>query len=291
MNNRTHYLGATLAAIAIFYSGNARAQETTETSPSIGISMSAEISSIYNFRGMNTFMDASLADQHGFFAPGIAVGILDTGISLGYWGAYQINGNNVTQMIKAGLGCEQDIFLGFNYELIDDTLNLGATLTYIFYPFANENEAGTINPSYIEPLISLEYTGILNAGLKVSYFFGIQNAIELYRYLYLNPYLGKTISLSARYAFNVGLSFGYKLFNEMNLMKDNVYDLRFDWTLPIQLTKTLHIEPGVHLSWTNIDTTTTLISDDTGEMQEVTKPGTAADGFMVYASLGVGLDL
>lgn len=274
----------------LFVSARAVANEEDPTGNPLGLSAFAEVTSIYNYRGMNTFMEDSISDQHAMFAPSLSWTIFETGLSIGYWGAYQISGNDVSGNIDGALGAEQDIFLGYELPLIEETLSLRASLTYFFYPLADEDVAGAANPSYLEPLLALDYSGPLSLGLAVSYFAGIQDELKLYRYLYINPTIGKTMALGGPYATTVGLSFGYKLFNERDKMKTNVYDLRFDWSFPIKLTDVFYLEPAVHVSWTNIDTKTVTVVDDAGEEAEVLRDGTPADGLMVYVSVLVGAD-
>lgn len=282
----------TIAALTALVAPPAIGQEAeveTESSPA-GLSLSAELSTIYNFRGFNTFMEDSMSDQNGLFAPGLTWSIFDSGLSIGYWGAYQISGDNTAEMVDVALGCEQNLFIGYDLDLIADTLALSAAFTYFFYPFADEDAAGAKNPSFIEPLVALGFSGPLDLGLGVSYFAGIQEEVELYRYLYINPSIAKSVELGGRYSAAAGLSFGYKLFNDRDEMKDNVVDVRFDLTFPTQLADALYIEPAVHLSWTNIDEKTITVVDAAGIEQPTVVDGTVGDGFMAYLSLAVGAD-
>ena len=267
-----------------------------ETKKPVGINLDVEISSIYNFRGWNTFQEKSQQDQNGLLAPSITWSIFDTGLSIGYWGAYQISGSNQAEMVDVGLGHEQDLFLGYSHGWKDDFVVLSAAFTYFFYPFADEDVAGTANPSFIEPLIGLTISPWIDISLNLSYFAGLQDAVEDYRYLYINPSLGKSFEFSDRWGMALGLSVGVKIFNDYDEMKDNVVDVGFDWSFPVTLAGTFYVEPAVHLAWTNMYSNIMVSSglDDNpatpdDESMEEREP-TFGDEFMVYFGMNLGAD-
>jgi len=126
------------------------------------------------------------------------------------------------------------------------------------YPFASSRAAdadppgaGTSCPVILEPAVGFSYAGPVEIGLSVAYFAGIQDAIEDFRYLYLNPYLSKTFAVRPTVGLRIALSYGYKLFNDRDKMVDNVHDIRFDFELPITTLGALAITPGIHLAWSN----------------------------------------
>ncbi|MCP4600171.1 MAG: hypothetical protein GY847_06490, partial [Proteobacteria bacterium] len=136
----------------------------------------------------------------------------------------------------------------------------------------------------------------VDIGINISYFVGLQDAVKDYRYLYINPSVGKGLELSDTFSMNLALSFGYKLFNDRDKMVDNVFDLGFDWSVAIALTDTFYVEPAMHIAWTNIDSQkqvdSGLLDDpETPDDESVTEvKSTFGDEFMVYAGVNVGAD-
>ena len=209
----------------------------------------------------------SQRDVHGLFEPSLTYTVPGTGLSFGYWGGYQINGENAADLIAAGVGHEQDVIVRYSGELVK-SLTLAGVLTGYIYPFAGENVAGTAVPTYLEPGVSLAYSGPLEVALAVSYMIGIQDVIDNYRYLYLNPTVSKTFDLSGVADLAMGVGFGFKLYNYPSRMPDNRFDIRFDWGVPLNLGDGLTVTPGVHFGWTDLHGEAAL-----------------ADGYLVWASL------
>ena len=86
--------------------------------------------------------------------------------------------------------------------------------------------------------------------------------------------VGKSITFSPAIAVAMRFAFGYKLFKDPGLSRDNVYDLLFDLEMPIKLAKLLYLTPGSHMAWTNLSGGTK-----------------AARGYMIWLSLNLGLRL
>jgi hypothetical protein len=240
------------ASSPVEHGGEASLGVTTEgPSGSIGLSFGVEVSSAYCFRGLNVFQGNSQADQHFVFAPSIAYAIGETGLSLSYWGAYQMNGGNQSELVAAGVGHEQNLVAAYELGLFDDQLALGASLTWYFYPFAREADAGATLPSYLEPGITVGYNGPVEVSVALAYFAGIQTALQDLSYFYVRPHIGRTFSLNSHLDLSLGLAFGYKVFRESADVTDNVYDLQFDWEMPVDVGRGFSLKPGVHVAWTN----------------------------------------
>lgn len=220
------------------------------TSDAIGLSFGAGVSSLYYFRGLNVFQLNGQADVHALLELSAGYAVADTGLSFGYWGAYQLNGPNRALLVDAGVGHEQDVIVRFEREATEG-LKLGAGFTYYFYPFAAEEAAGTAVPAYLEPGAWLVWSTVLDLGLNVSYFAGLQNALERYRYLYVNPFVGKVFDLSTSVDVGVAVAAGFKIYNYPSQMPDNRFDVRFDWTTPIDAGSGVTVTPGAHLGWTD----------------------------------------
>ncbi len=232
-----------------------------EAAEALGLNIGLEISSIYNFRGANVFGGGEQNKQHAMFAPSFTWSIGDSGFSLGWWSGYQLSGSNQAEGVDTGLGHEQDIVIGYSHGFYDDALTISASLSAFLYPFASGNDAddanrpgaGTGCPAYIEPLFGIGYSGPIDLGLNLSYFAGLQSAVEDYRYLYLNPSIGKTFSLHQQLDLSVAFSYGYKVFNDMDKMTDNVQDIRFDYELTWKVLDAFAITPNLHTGWSNFD--------------------------------------
>jgi hypothetical protein len=255
-----------------------------EEKPTAGVNVDVGIATMYNFRGLNTFQESSQQDQNALFAPSVTWSIFDTGLYLGYWGAYQLTGNNKTAMVESALGHEQDLYLGYDLGLANDVVTLNFLFTYYFYPFADEDVAGTANPSIIEPLVGISIATVLDLGFSVSYFHGIQEETKALRHVYFHLTAGKGFEFNDTFGMNLGAGFGAKAWIEES--DSNRFDLLFDWSVPIHLTEQLYVEPGVHLGWTDLDTILEVAPDGT----ESTRDAHGGDEFMVYGSINVGAD-
>ena len=266
------------------------AAESTEEEKSAGVNVDVGFSTIYNFRGLNTFMENSLMDQNALFAPSLTWSIFDTGLYLGYWGAYQLSGDNKSAMVDIGLGHEQDLFLGYDLGLANDLVTLSFAFTYIFYPFADETVAGTKNPSIIEPLVGISIATVLDLGLNISYFHSLQKEIKGLRHAYFKLSAGKSFSFNDTFGMDLGIALGIKAWVED--VDFNRVDLNFSWGIPIQLTKQLYVTPAVNLSWTDLKTVASGIDDDplTADIDESTRNARAGDEYMIYASINFGAD-
>ncbi|MBN2802619.1 MAG: hypothetical protein JXR91_05970 [Deltaproteobacteria bacterium] len=217
----------------------------------IGLSLSLGLASAYVFRGYNVFMENSQHDNNGLIAPGIEWAIGDSGVSVGYWGAYQISGNNHASNVAEGIGHEQDFYITWERELSDRT-SIGASLFYYMYPFAKEADAGTVNPSWLEPSIGAYFSGPFDLSFDLAYFAGLQEPLREYSYLYLNPGISKTFSPVDLLETTLGLSVGYKIFkDEPSKISDNMFDIAFDWTFSVSISDSFGIDPGVHIAWSN----------------------------------------
>lgn len=268
---------------------SAEAEAEPEEKKSVGINVDVGLSTIYNFRGLNSFMENSMMDQNALFAPSLTWSVFDTGLEIGYWGAYQLSGKNKREMVDVGLGHEQDLFVGYELGLADNLLTLSFAFTYYFYPFADEDAAGTKNPSIIEPLVGISVATVLDLGLNISYFHGVQDEIKGLRHAYFNLSAGKSFSFNDTFGMDLGMGLGIKAWIED--VDYNRFDLHFDWSVPIQLTDQLYVAPALHFSWTDLDTVATGEEDDqTTQEDESVRNARAGDEYMVYASINVGAD-
>lgn len=263
MNKKTKRAATILAAVVAFMAGlSARAEEPQEleqevdTEQPLGIDAELGYASAYVFRGFNVFQENGQMDQHMLIAPGISWSIFDTGLTVGYWGAFQISGGNknIRDNIDGGLGAEQDLYLTYEFA-ITDALTAGAGVFYYFYPGADEDLTGASVPMYLEPGANVSYSTVLDLGLNVSYFLGLQDepGIRGISYLYINPTVGKSFELGSRVGLDVSAGYGFKLFKEGNDGAGNVHDVLLEIGVPISLNESFALSPKVSSSWTNIE--------------------------------------
>jgi hypothetical protein len=170
--------------------GDAAAAEEPSTKT---INVDVEAASAYVWRGVNLFgVDQNTQNLSVFPSLTATFG----GFSIGYWGAFQLSGDNKSAAVDAGVGAEQDLILGYGGAITDE-LAYKAVLTYWLYPFAKEEVAGTSTPMYIEPLLGVTYATAADLGLSLSYYRGLQDATDPYSFIYINPSVGKTLPLTS----------------------------------------------------------------------------------------------
>jgi hypothetical protein len=253
----------------------ARAAEPAE---SLGLNLDLGVSSAYNWRGVNAFGDRQ-GDQNAFVAPGITWTVAP-GLTLGYWGAYQVVGDNVAAKVDGGVGAENDLVLSYGTEVAPALTASVGLVAYVF-PLADEEVAGVASPAYLEPSAAIAWAGPIDLGLKASYFAGVQEELEAYRYLYLVPTVGKSFSLSSRVGLGLSLGLGYKAFagDYEAASNGNLVDVALSVSVPVELTDRVYAKPALNAAWTDLDR-----APDGG-------PAGFGDEAFVYGSLNVGVNL
>ncbi|HEY3451265.1 MAG TPA: hypothetical protein VGK67_33210 [Myxococcales bacterium] len=221
----------------------------------LGLALDLGASSAYVLRGYNMFQKSSQWDPHAFLAPSITWTAGKTGLSIGYWGAYQFLGDNIGPVIDAGMGAENDLILSFSREMAPGVV-AGAAFTAYLYPAAKKAVAGTDFPVYLEPALFVNLSTVVDVGLRVTYYHGVQDAIAPYRYVYLNPTVGKTLVLSERISLALSGSVGLKLFPDPStpVSQMNRYDVLVGAALPIAVVGPLYLKPSISWAWTDLPT-------------------------------------
>jgi hypothetical protein len=227
--------------------------ETFEEEALFGFAADLEFSTAYVFRGLNLFGEKQ-ADANGLLAPMLAITVPALGLTIGHWSAWQWSGNNIDANLRSGTGAEIDLWVGYDTTFLDDTLALSAMLLWYFYPAAVEEDAGTSLPAYVEPTVSLTWSGPVDLTLLVLYSAGVQDVFADSRYLYLRPSIGYSIDFGDTGSFDFELGFGYKLFHQDPVATaDNVWDVQLDWAWNIGLGESGYLQPALHVAWTNLD--------------------------------------
>jgi hypothetical protein len=263
-----------------------------EDDPGLGLTIDLGFATAYVFRGLNVFADGDQLDPHMLLAPGITWSIFDTGLWLGYWGAFQLNGDNLSDNIDAGIGVEQDLLLGWDRD-IGEAATVSLFLFWYFYPAADEQAAGAAVPSYLDPGAALTIHPGVDLSLSISYFAGVQDALADYRYLYLNPAMGKTFDLHERVAMEIRLAYGIKLYHPDSSLRGNRHDVQLTLGLPIDLGSGWYVSPGFGVAWTDLAGETPVIP----QQQTVPDPTLVRDrpgsrnGWVVWGGLNVGVEI
>ncbi len=261
-----------------------------EGETSVGVNVEVGFHSAYVFRGYNVFQDSRQTDQNMLLAPGFSWTIFGTGLTFGYWSAYQISGNDIGGNVDSGVGAEQDLYLSYEHAFFD-RLNLGVSLFYYFYPAADENAAGVANPSYFEPIVSLVFSAGIDVGLDITYFLGIQDAIRDLSYLYVNPHIGKSIAVHEAAALEFSFGYGFKAWKDDSLV-DNTHDILFTVAVPITFAYGFYIRPSFNVAWTNLETISAQ-SDahphlPSGNLQDIQQQPRES---VIWAGVDVGINL
>ncbi|MBW2524117.1 MAG: hypothetical protein JRI23_08075 [Deltaproteobacteria bacterium] len=264
----------------------AQDREPLTASEPKGVNLDVGFATAYVFRGWNVFQEDSQLDPHGMIAPGLSWRIGDSNVTVGYWAAYQLTGTNIGATTDEALNAEQDLYVTYDLELPND-LAMAFGLTAYVYPAADPDVMGAAVPLYLEPSVGVTYSTAVDLGLSVHYLAGLQDQPSIwgYSYLYLHPTVGKSFDLNEHLALDLGLGYGFKLFNEGIEGRDNVHDVTVTGALPIQAGGPgAYVAPGLGLAWTNVED----VTDDSGAV--IDDKG-FADGIAVWGSLNLGMDL
>jgi hypothetical protein len=216
----------------------------------IGLSLTLTYATAYVFRGYNVFQDSSQMDQRGLIAPGISWSIFDTGLTLGYWGAFQLYGENRRALVDGALGHEQDLFVTYDFEIVEGALSGSAGLYWYFYPFADPDVTGVRFPSYLEPVASLTVSTVVDVSLEVAYMHQVGTPWWV---VYVHPSVSRDFQLHPMLTLGLTFGFGYKAFSDPLTTTDNVWDVTLDVELAIAPLDWLTLTPAIHAGWTNFE--------------------------------------
>ena len=235
----------------------------------LGLSFGLGYSSLYNWRGDNLFADAEdpINTQSGMINPAISYTVGE--LTIAYWGAFQINGDNIGPNTDAGVGREQDLVFTLEHAVTEEfTITPGFGLFY--YPFADSEAAGTRFPTYFEPTLTFAYATVVDLKFMGSWYAGLQDVLKDYRYVYLNPGVAKSFEVSDMVGVDLSLAYGYKIYTSDYEPEDNLHDINFTAGVPLALVEGLTVTPSFSFAWS-----------DWAEHGSV----------MTYGALNVGYDL
>ncbi|HWO11882.1 MAG TPA: hypothetical protein VNN80_20455, partial [Polyangiaceae bacterium] len=237
------------------------------------LNIDIEGASAYVWRGINMFGVNQNTQAFSVF-PSLTV--TSGALSLGYWGAFQLSGDNKSELVDSGVGAQNNFVLKYNGWL-DDDLAYSAMLTYWLYPFADADVAGTDTPMYLEPGAGISYLAGADLGLYVGYYRGLQSVTEPASFLYINPSIGKTFPLDDDLGLALGLAGGYKVFTNDPPTEDRALDLAFNVSLAIPL-EDAYLTPQLHLAYATRD-------------EAVVPDAEFSDSFIAWVGVHVGTDI
>ncbi|MBU1221088.1 hypothetical protein KKF34_05370 [Myxococcota bacterium] len=243
--------------------------ENEEEKSGIGLNAELQVASAFVFRGLNLYAKDSQMDQHMLLAPGITWSIFETGLSIGYWGAFQLTGSNLKTNRQGGVNLESDFYVNYEKEIGKNKIK-GSLQTYLFF-FAEVPEMSM--PAYLEPSVAYARDfNFLTAQMAIHYFIGIQEELRPESYFYINPSLGKSFKIAKKES-TLKFGYGFKLFKEGNTGMSNVHDvfLSFEMNFPFGWW---YVKPSISAAWTNIE----------GPDMKLT------DGFVVWGQVIIGGD-
>jgi hypothetical protein len=251
----------------------------TETSrsvrgaPSALLNVDVEGASAYVWRGINMFGVNQNTQAFSVFP---SLTLTSGALSLGYWGAFQLSGDNKSALVDSGVGGQNNFILKYS-GWGDSGLAYSAMLTYWIYPFADEDEAGTATPMYIEPGAGISYLAGADLGLYVGYYRGLQAVTEPASFIYINPSIGKTVPLNDDVGLALSMSGGYKVFTNDPLTEDRALDLALNVSVAIPFDDA-YITPQLHAAYATRD-------------DAAVPDAQFSDSFIAWAGVHVGYDI
>jgi hypothetical protein len=237
------------------------------------LNIDVEGASAYVWRGINMFGVDQNTQAFSLFP---SLTLTSGALSLGYWGAFQLSGDNKSELVDSGVGAQNNFILKYS-GWADDDLAYSAMLTYWFYPLADEEVTGTDTPMYLEPGFGISYLTGADLGLYLGYYRGLQTVTEPASFLYINPSIGKTFPLDDDIGLALGLSGGYKVFTNDPPSEDRAFDLALNVSMAIPFDDT-YITPQLHAAYATRD-------------DEVVPDAEFSDSFIAWAGVHVGYDI
>jgi uncharacterized protein (TIGR02001 family) len=241
---------ACLAALALTLALSPAAAFAQEEDDGIGLSLGVGYASAYVWRGANVFSDGEQADQNMLLGPTVTWSVGDTGLYLGWWGGFQLNGSNRAANLESGVGAEQDLYVGYERDLTE-TLSMNVGLLGYGYPLATEAAAGAEFPFYLDVSAGLGWSGPVDLGFQATWFQAIQSALVGGEHLYLNPTVAYALEPSEVWSLEASLGLGYK-----QSFGAEIAENRWDVTLlvgaPIAVGGPVWVSPGFGVAWTDL---------------------------------------
>jgi hypothetical protein len=245
------------------------------------LELSVELLSAYVFRGYNVFQAERQSEQKWVQRPRILWTAPGTGFSLGYAAANQISGDNLVDNVAAGLGAEQDLFVGYDFKR-RSRWGLGTELAVVGYPAAEKSLVGTAVPVYVSVAAEPRYRH--NLYLFLGYLRGFRHGPIDGSQAYINPRFEKRIAFGDDMEMELQVGVGMKILQaDLGVVADNVFDALATATLYYALNDVFYVGAKMGWAWTNLRPRR---DPDTGQ---TINPG-FADEYVPFWGLSLGAE-
>lgn len=228
----------------------------------MGLAIDVSFASMYYFRGMNVFSEDEASDQNGFVGTTVTLDLSDTGLSISYWSAIQLIGDNRKNLIDDGAGAEQGVSLNLERDLAEG-LTLSSYAFVYFYPLA-EQQSGP----FLDFSITLSQESLLTVSVQTAVFTTLSKYDQDQKYLYAAVALEKSAELAEGLEAGFSAALGYKIYMGLDSTTDNVHDVRVALTAGYEVSSFFSV--GVSLNWAWSDLEERGIEDEQMFWAEVT---------------------
>ena len=96
--------------------------------------------------------------------------------------------------------------------------------------------------------MSATWSTVVDLSLSTSFFFGVQDALRAYRYVYVNPKVAKTLEITETVSLTASTGYGVKAQAE----PENMHDVLVEVGATLSPSELFYVMPSVHWAWTNL---------------------------------------
>ena len=216
----------------------------------LDLEFSIEVASAYVFRGYNVFQDDRQREQKWVERPRFVWAPSGTGVFIGYASANQLTGDNLVGNVAAGLGAEQDLFAGYEFGK-HSRLGVSTEIEFVAYPVADGRVAGTTTPLFVSLSAEPRYRHTLY--VYAGYLRGLGHGPLGDDQFYINPRVEKRFNLGGRFALELEVGGGIKIFQlDVGVVRNNMFDVLAAATLYCALNDVFYVGARVGWAWTNL---------------------------------------
>lgn len=237
---------APLFALGLHGEALAASDDTTQhDKPSAELDVSVEYASSYVFRGLNLFRNEDQGEHKGVLIPRVSWTAEGGSLSLGYLSAYQLNGDNIQENVRAGVGRAQILYADYGIRVSPHWL-VTPEVSVIAYPWAKPAEW------FSEASTEARTHFVFDVAMNVGYLFAVQRHPSPSNQLYLSLRASKSVPLLKDLSFDFGLGAGVKFLRPEDASKDNQVDVLLSEGFSYSLGDAAYI--GIHFAfaWTNL---------------------------------------
>jgi hypothetical protein len=246
------------------------------------VEVSLEVASAYVFRGYNVFQQENQREQKWVQQVLAAWNDPRSGLYVGLASANQLTGDNLVSNVDAGLGAEQDLFVGYHFRR-HEPVGVFTELAVAAYPLAESRVVGTSVPVVASLSAEPHYHETLY--LYVGYLRGFRRGLFQEDQLYLNPHVAQKVDLGRCCELDLEAGAGMKLLSlNVGTIKDNMFDVLATATLYYEPTEGIYVGARVGWAWTNFTAQRDPVTGDSISPR-------FADEYVPFWSITVGAEL